>query len=196
MIARKVRPGVLEILDIDLTNELQSRTLVEITDKDAYLLLLTTQGFKVGEGNKATISYNAGDATDAMFNAIAQKVPYKTETFDVSRTYTEAEANIPGTSVLLRDVEKKIIKVARRTSGGNIGAINRLYISNKARDKFFDVARKSRFYEETKTFGIDMKDANDYNVWSEWMNKRYLEITDALKNKNAVKKNEKRKDTK
>ena len=41
MIARKVRPGVLEIIDIDLTKEIESHTLIEISDKDAYLLLAT-----------------------------------------------------------------------------------------------------------------------------------------------------------
>lgn len=180
MIARKVKPGVLEIVDVDLSKEIESHTLIEISDKDAYLLLTTSKGFKVGDNNKTTISFKDGDATDVMFKAIAEK--HKKEegrTFlDVSKKYNVDDVKIEGTSVLIRDVENRIIRVARReTTNCKQGSINRLFVTNYERDLFFDCARVSNSFKTTGKFMLDASlDAKDYDTWSAYMNDRYVEI--------------------
>ena len=42
MIARKIKPGILEIIDVSSQDEIESYTLLEISDKDAYLLLASS----------------------------------------------------------------------------------------------------------------------------------------------------------
>lgn len=188
MIARKIKPGVLEILDIDLTKELESHTLVEISDKDAYLLLTTSKGFKVGENHKTTISFESGDETDKMFKAIAEKHK-KDESrnfVDVSKKYNIDEVNIQGTSVLIRDLENRTIRVGKReTTKSKIGSINRLFVTNFERDAFFDDARKSHTHAKTNKFALNESyDATLFAKWDEYMNNRYIEIITNLDNKN------------
>ncbi len=191
MIARKVRPGVLEIIDIDLTKEIESHTLIEISDKDAYLLLTTSKGFKVGDNHMTTINFENDDATDKMFKAIAEK-HRKDESrnfLDVSKKYSIDDVNIPGTSVLLRDVNKKIISVAKRdTTNDKKGSINRLFVTNEVRDKFFNDARVSTRFKETKKFSIDMRDEKMYSYWDEYLTSRYVDIITQLENKKELKK--------
>lgn len=183
MIARKVKPGVLEIIDIDLTKELESHTLIEISDKDAYLLLTTSRGFKVGDNNMTTINFESGDKTDKMFKAIAEK--HKKDTsrdfMDVSKKFSIDDLNIPGTSVLLRDVKKQTITVARRTTtNSKQGSINRIFITDEVRDKFFNDARKSVLFTTSKKYGIDIRDVEKYEYWCDFMNTQYIEIISQL----------------
>lgn len=185
MIARKIKPGVLQILDIDLKKEMESHTLVEITDKDAYLMLLSSNGFKVADNNAATIEYESGSTIDTMFKAIAEKHKKDDtrEFADVSKKYNIDDVDIPGTSVLIRDVEKRTITVARRTTSNyKQGSINRLFINNNERDKFFDDARVSNYYKKNKKFAIDTSDEQAYEYWSIYMNNRYFQIMRSLKN--------------
>lgn len=197
MIARKVKPGVLEIVDVDLMKEIESHTLIEISDKDAYLLLTTSKGFKVGDNNKTTINFKSGDETDKMFKAIAEK--HKKEgkrTFeDVSKKYTLDEVEIPGTSVLIRDIEKRIIRVARReTTNWNQGSFNRLFVTNFERDAFFDDARVSSSYKTTGKFMLTADNEPEvYSKWAEYMNSRYFEIIELLKTKKATSRTKERK---
>ena len=183
MIVRKIKPGIIEIIDIDLTKELESYSLVEVSDKDAYLLLTTSKGFKVGENHKTTIEYKSGDDTDKMFKAIVEKKKGNETFVDVSKKYSIEDVNIPGTSVLIRDLEHKKITVARRTTTNDkMGGINRLFVDNKERDLFFDDARRSDFYKTNKKFAITSDDKN-YEKWCNFMNTRYIEIVTQLENK-------------
>jgi len=179
MIARKVKPGVLEIIDIDLTKELESYSLVEISDKDAYLLLTTSKGFKVGTNNMTIINYESGDSTDSMYKAIVEKKKGKENFVDVSKKYSIDDIDIPGTSVLIRDVEKQKISVARRsTTNSKTGSINRLFINNTIRDKFFnDVRDNKKKFNKYELYGKDAK----YNAWSQFMNDEYLRIMKVIK---------------
>ena len=88
MIARKIKPGVLEIIDAKSQDEVESYALLDITDKDAYLLLTSTKKFSK-DGNVTTITYENGDETDKMFKAIAKKHKEENPTnfIDVSKKY-------------------------------------------------------------------------------------------------------------
>ena len=179
MIARKVKPGVMEIIDVRSEDELESYTLLEITDKDAYLLATTAKGF-TKEGNVLTINYESGDDTDKMFKAIAQKhkESNKGNFIDVSKKYTiDEDIIIPGTSVLLRDPKTHVIKVCyRKTTNSKLGNINRLFVDNATRDKFFrDVTRGQR-YNKTHKYELDTEDKETYSYWSNYMNQQYIAI--------------------
>lgn len=187
MIVRKIKPGIIEIIDIDLTKELESYSLVEVSDKDAYLLLTTSKGFKVGENHKTTIEYKSGDDTDKMFKAIVEKKKGNEDFIDVSKKYSIDDINIPGTSVLIRDVEHKKITVARRTTTNDKkGTINRLFVNNTERDLFFDDARRSDYYKTNKKFAITSEDKN-YEKWCNFMNNKYIDIITQIENKKELK---------
>ena len=184
MIARKVKPGILEIIDVKSQDEIESYTLLEISDKDAYLLATSANTFSK-DGNTVTICYTNGDDVDKMFKAIANKHQEEnSENFiDVSKKYTlDKDIKIPGTSLLLRDAKNHIIKVAyRKTTNSKEGNINRLFVTNDIRDKFFDDVRVSKRHQANPTkWELDTQ-SKAYAYWSSYMNREYLRIVDSIK---------------
>ena len=183
MIARKIKPGVLELIDVQSIDEIESYTLLEVTDKDAYLLLASSKEFSK-DGNTTTINYESGDATDIMFKAIAQKRKEENPTnfIDVSKKYyIDKDVHISGTSVLIRDPKKHIIRVGKRsTTNSKEGTINRLFVDNVTRDKFFDDARVSKRHNVSGKFEIDPQDYDNYKYWSAYMNEEYFRIMSTI----------------
>ncbi len=185
MIVRKVKPGVMQIIDTESINEIESYTLLDVSDKDAFRLLSASKDFKSEDGI-VTINYNNGDSVDSMFKAIASKHSQDTSRnfVDVSKKYyINKDVDIKGTSVLIRDVKKHTIRVARRTTTNSTeGNINRLFITNYERDMFFKDVNNSITYRDTSKFMLDSAlDKERYTVWSNYMNSRYLEIIKAVK---------------
>lgn len=190
MIARKVKPGILEIIDVKSQDEIESYTLVEISDKDAYLLATSAKQFSK-DGNIVTINYDSDDDTDKMFKAIVgkHKKENKGNFTDVSKKYIiDKDVIIPGTSILLRDVKNHVIKVCRRaTTNSKEGNINRLFISDSIRDKFFKEIARCKRYLQTNKWELDTQDEEIYNSWSAYMNNQYLEIMKVIKNNKETK---------
>ena len=184
MIARKIKPGVLELLDINSIEEVESYTLLEVTDKDAYLLLASSKNFST-DGNVTTINYESGDKTDKMFKAIAQKHKEENPTnfIDVSKKYyLGSDIYIEGTSILHRDPKTHVIKVAyRKTTKSKEGSINRLFIDNATRDRFFRDAKNSVKFLETGRYELDTRDYDKYVYWSNYMNEAYFRIMTFIK---------------
>ena len=183
MIARKIKPGVLEIIDAKSQDEVESYALLDITDKDAYLLLTSTKKFSK-DGNVTTITY--GDETDKMFKAIAKKHKEENPTnfIDVSKKYKVGEdVIIPGTSLFIRDPKTHVIKVCyRKTANSKIGNINRLFVDNKVRDDFFnDVRVSKRHMQNPNKWELDTQDAKAYAYWSNYMNEQYFKIMSKIK---------------
>lgn len=183
MIARKIKPGILEIIDVKSQDEIESYTLLEISDKDAYLLA-TSANTLSKDGNTVTICYTNGDEVDKMFKAIANKHQEENSDnfIDVSKKYTlDKDVKIPGTSLLLRDAKNHIIKVAyRKTTNSKEGNINRLFVTNDIRDKFFNDVRVSKRHLETNKWELDTR-SKAYAYWSSYMNREYLRIIDSIK---------------
>lgn len=184
MIARKVKPGILEIIDVKSQDELESYTLLDITDKDAYLLATTAKNFNK-EGNVVTINYENGDDVDKMFKAIAKRhrEDNADNFIDVSKKYTiNKDVVVPGTSVLLRDAKTHVIRVCyRKTTNSTEGNINRLFITNDVRDRFFKDVVKGKRYSKTNKYELDTEDKERYSYWSNYMNEQYLAIMRVIK---------------
>lgn len=182
MIVRKVKPGIMQIIDIDPVDEVESFALLDVSDKDAFRLLTKATGFESKDG-VTTIRYNNGDDVDTMFKAIAGKHKKSNPDFqDVSKKYHIKDISQGGTSVLLRDGKKHVIKVARRsTTKSTEGNINRLFITNAERDLFFKEADKSATRAKTGLYMLSADlDHELYEKWSGFMNKRYLEIIQSI----------------
>ena len=190
MIARKIKPGILEIIDVKSQDEIESYTLLEISDKDAYLLATSANTISK-DGNTVTICYTNGDEVDKMFKAIANKhkEDNKDNFIDVSKKYMlDRDVCVKGTSLLLRDAKEHVIKVAyRKTTNSKEGNINRLFIDNETRDKFFnDVRNTKRHKENPNKWELDTQNNKEYAYWSRFMNREYISIIDNIDNKKEL----------
>lgn len=193
MIARKVKPGVLKIINQPFDqNRIESYTLLNIDDRDA-LLLLYASSMPIKEDNQTfIITYGDGDLVDKMFKAIANKHSKSNPDFmDVSIRYELDMDAIPGTSVLIRDPEKQTIKIAyRKTSNFSKACnINRLFVDNAMRESFFKDAVNGMQYKRYGKFVLGHDDGTMYDKWSSYMNDRYFEIVGQLKS-NKVRNND------
>ena len=119
-----------------------------------------------------------------MFKAIAQKHKEDNPTnfVDVSKKYTIGEdVIIPGTSILLRDPKTHVIKVCRRTTTNyKIGNINRLFVDDVTRDRFFKDVRSGERFKKTNKYELDTT-SQKYAYWSDYMNQEYFRIMRAIK---------------
>lgn len=182
MIAQKIRPGIILISKQEMRNNIESYTMLDISEEDAVELLFTSENV-TKTNNGFEITYNESDLVNRMFKAIASRHSQSNPNFaDVSKKYRVDDDYISGTSLLLRDPKKQIIKVCRRsTTNSNVCNINRLFVPNKYRDKFFkDVVYGSRF-QETGKYELDSRDYDLYSWWSDFMNTAYFGILEDLK---------------
>lgn len=178
MIARRVKVGLIEIVNEDFVNEVESYTLLNVSHEDALRLLFVSENI-VKEGNKFVITYEDDDKVSKMYKAIANKHSKDNPNFlDVSKKYMGDDTKVPGTSILWRDPNKHVIRVAyRKTSNFNKEcSINRLFITNDVRDKFFKDVVKGKRYLSTSKYELDTQDLDVYTKWSNYMNDRYFEL--------------------
>ena len=185
MIARKVKPGVLEIIDVQSQDELESYTLLELSDKDAYLLATSAKQLNK-DGHVVTINYESGDETDSMFKALAhshQQTNSKNFIDEMKKYVIDKDVVIPGTSLLIRDIKNGTIKVAyRKNSPSKEGTINRLFVTNAIRDKFFDDVRVCKKHkQDPNTWILDKQDKKAYDYWCNYMNEQYVNILNIIK---------------
>lgn len=89
---------------------------------------------------------------------------------DVSKKY---KSTTPGTSCLIRDAIKHVIRIALRKGDDNC-TINRLCVDNAIRERFFQDAKMSTLFKESKKYAIDSRDLKVYSYWSKYMNTCYI----------------------
>ena len=186
MIARRVRPGILKVINKPFDKSMiESYTLLNVDASDASALIFAAKN--ITKEDEYTISiryYEDDDLVSQMYKAIAHKHKQNNPDFiDVSVRYELDMDAIPGTSVLVRDPEKQTIKVAYRKSTNYSKAcnINRLFITNAQRDAFFRDVTKGTYYKKTEKFVLSSEDIEMYTKWSVFMNDRYFEIVSQLK---------------
>ena len=182
MIAQRIKPGVLLISKADMKDNLESYTMLNISKEDAVELLFASENIeKTKDG--FVIHYTDQDDVSMMYKAIANKHKQSNPNFiDVSKKYDVPEGFINGTSLLLRDPKTHVIKVCRRTTtNSNKCNINRLFITNFVRDKFFKEVVESLRYKETGKYEMDSRDDAMYSLWSNYMNTEYFNVISRLR---------------
>lgn len=187
MIAQRIKPGVLLISNSEMKDNLESFTMLNVSKEDALELLFASKSVeKTADG--FIIRYEDSDLVSKMYKAIAYKHKETNSNFiDVSKKYTLEKEDIPGTSLLLRDPKKHIIKVCRRsTTNSKVCNINRLFIPNKYRDRFFKDVLLCKRFKETNKYEIDSRDTDIYTEWSSFMNDAYFSIVSELKEKGRL----------
>lgn len=184
MIARRVRPGILKVIDKPFGDSMiESYTLLNVDEHDALALLFAAGNITKDDESTFTIRYEDGELVSRMYKAIASKHRQSNPDFiDVSVRYELDMDAIPGTSVLVRDPEKQTIKVAYRKSTNFSKAcnINRLFVNNAQRDSFFRDVVRGDYYKRTGKYVL-CSDEESYGKWSSFMNDRYFEIVSQLR---------------
>ena len=176
MIARKIKGNFIEIEDSRFVF-VESFSFVEIDTDDLTSLLMSANADDVTkiDANTYKIRYSKGDAVDRRYNAIAMR---RSQTigrlYNTNIRYSYAPN---GTSVLVRDDKRRIIRIARRNANGMRFCMSVLPITDSARNAFFNECKSSKYHESTTKYGIDSRDVEEYLKWSHYMDDKYLEYT-------------------
>lgn len=122
--------------------------------------------------NSIVIKYSGNDSVHQYWKelAIAHRASNPTDFIDVSKSF---KSTTPGTSVLIRDPIKQIIRIAKR-NGDDTNTINRICIDDKDRENFFYDSKKSKYFLTNKKYAIDKEDSKLYKNWAIKMNNTYL----------------------
>lgn len=182
MIAQRIKPGLMLISKASMNNNLESYTMLDISEEDALELLFASTNIEKKEDG-FYVTYKDDETVSLMYKAIANKHKQSNPNFiDVSKKYEVPDNFIDGTSLLLRDPKTHIIKVCRRaTTNSNKCNINRLFITNFVRDKFFREVVTTQRYQETQKYEMDSRDDAVYSAWSNYMNQSYFEVLAKLR---------------
>lgn len=89
---------------------------------------------------------------------------------DVSAKF---KTKISGSSCLIRDPQKHIIRIALRKGDDEV-TINRVCIDNSIRERFFCDVKTTQYYFKTHKFAMDTADLNVYTYWSKFMNTSFI----------------------
>lgn len=187
MIARKLKTNTILISAEDMRDNYESYTMLDISKDDALSFIFSADNLtRTNEG--IVINYTSGDAVDKLYKAIANNHKSLNNNFiDVSQKYKLNANDIEGTSLLLRDANKHVIKICKRsTTNDNTCSINRLFIPNNYRDKFFKEVQYGQRFQETGKYELDSRDTELYTEWSNFMNDAYFGIVSELKQKGRL----------
>ena len=169
--------------------EVESFSMLKLSLQEVYYLFCTVFSHYLSEDieknvDKAldgslVIKYSGNDDIHKARKKLAQNhLKTNPSNFrDISKKY---KTDIPGTSCLIRDADKHIIKIAFR-KGNDTCTINRMCIDNEIRERFFQDAKASKYFKQTKKYALDTQDLNTYTYWSKYMNSSYLEQSKRLK---------------
>ena len=150
--------------------EVESFSLLKLNLKEVYCLL--SVAFKECSTSKRdrnieavldgsiVIKYSGNDDIHKAWKELVQNhVKNNPNEFrDISKKY---KTNTPGTSCLIRDATKHIIKISLR-KGDDTCTINRMCIDNEIRERFFQDAKASKYFKQTKKYALDTQDLNTY----------------------------------
>ena len=170
MIAKKEAGSIIKIYKTE-SNEIESFTMLHISDEE-FNSLLKIADWKMGDDNILIAKYKYKDPLDLLWKDLASAHQKKNKAFfrDVSKDYP---SSVSGTSVLIRDPIKHIIKIGYRNDNST-NRINRVCIDNERRDLFFRDCKKGNIFKTAHKYAIDLSDLDVYNYWSKYMNVAYI----------------------
>lgn len=171
-VAKRVKPGVIELTFGAPAGEIESFTLLKLSDPEAMALMsLADNVRKDSAGGVATVRYGGDSPVYGLWKKFGVEHKKANADFlDVSFKYQPA---LPGTSAIVRDPIKHAIKIVRRKKQDEVNHINKLSISDHARELFFKDCKRSALCREGGGYAMDSRD-KVYAFWSKYMNQAYV----------------------
>lgn len=175
MIAKKEKgKKIILYKDDDAKRIIESFSLLKLNVLETNQLMLAASYWNSNKGIFYT-TYEHNDNLDKNFKAIACEHQQTSNIFkDVNKGYIN---NIEGTSMLVRDVQTKTIKIVKRKSRFEKCYLNVTPISNLMRELFFNACKKSNYYLVTGKYAIDFKDYILYSFWGKFMDEQFERIS-------------------
>ena len=175
MTVQKIKKNIAILYIDDSNTELESFSLLHLNEEESVNIL---KAAKINPGivdlgsTKIEFDYTAGDDFDKLFKAIALKHEKENYYFyrDTNKKFTP---NIDGTSMLVRDVKNKIIYIGFRDNYNSCN-INKIYIPNSIREKFFSDTKKCSYLQKFNKYAISHDDMDYYTKWCGFMNEAFL----------------------
>ena len=185
IIAKLIKPCKICVFDKEDGGEVESFSLLKLPMSELAQLLL-----KVAESKNeveypldgsVVIKYSGNDSVHQLWKELVLKHEKDSPHcfIDISAQF---KTGVAGTSCLVRDPNKHIIRIALR-EGDDRMTINRVCVDNSIRERFFYDAKTSHRYQQTKKFAIDTKDLATYTYWSKFMNMSFINQYKELKKK-------------
>lgn len=188
IIAKLIKPCKICLYDMEeYGGEIESFSLLKLS-----LLEYTTLIYKAARLDKEieypldgsiVIPYSGEDELHHFWKELALEHKRKNpaDFVDVSHKF---KTKILGTSCLIRDPAKHIIKIALRR-GDDTVTINRLCIGNNIRERFFSDVKRTKLFKQTGKYMMDANDLGIYTYWTTFMNESFImQSKDAKNSKN------------
>lgn len=185
IIAKLIKPCKICLYNMEEDGgEIESFTLLKLTLQEH-----TTLIFKAVHLNKEieypldgsiVIPYSGEDKLHQFWKELAMehKKQNPADFVDLSHKF---KTKILGTSCLIRDPAKHIIKIALRR-GDDTVTINRLCIGNDIRERFFSDVKRTKLFKQTGKYMMDTNDLDIYTYWSKFMNDSFIMQSKDAKN--------------
>ena len=154
-----------------------SYSRIPMSDKDLFNLLIWLRN----NGNTEVIDiWNKGDRVvidPEKYPEVLSSFMKKVREAKEDETDFEAVPNkilqclVPGTSALLRNKERTVIKVVRRKDQKT--KINKVAVSNSLRDEFFAAVKKTHGRPSNSNYCLFIDDGDIYQYWNKLMDQLY-----------------------
>lgn len=156
--------------------EIESFSLLKLTLTE-YTALITTaietsKTIEYPLDGSIVIQYSGNDEIHQQWKklAVEHEKMSPVDFIDVSATFI---SKITGTSCLIRDPKKHIIRIALRNGDDKV-TINRVCIDNSIRERFFNDVKTTQLFKKTKKYAMDTNDLTIYTYWSKYMNTSFI----------------------
>lgn len=156
--------------------EIESFTLLKLSLKEAVTLTFRAEQHKntieFPLDGSVVIQYSGNDEVHQLWKEIAVEHS-KTTPKDFIDVSAEFESDISGSSCLIRDPNKHIIRIALRNGDDKV-TINRICIDNSIRERFFSDVKTTKYFFKNKKYAMNTEDLNIYTYWSKYMNTSFI----------------------
>lgn len=182
IIGKLIKPCKICIYEIEEDGgEIESFSLLKLSLQEAVELLLNidlkADRIETTLDGSVVLKYSGNDELHNKWKELAvnHKNTNPQEFVDVSKTFT---STINGTSVLIRDPKKHVIRICKR-NGDDTLTINRIPIDDIQRESFFTDVKTGVYFKNNKKYAMspdDQRDFSTYIRWSNFMNVTYEKV--------------------
>lgn len=185
LIAKLIKPCKICVSDMrEDGGELESFSLLKLSAQEYTSIIFKAvqlnRGIEYPLDGSVVISYSGNDEIHQLWKGVATE-HMKQSPKDFIDVSAEFKTNVLGTSCLIRDPKKHIIRIAKRNGDDKV-TINRLCIGNNIRERFFNDVKRTKLFEKTGKYAMDTQNLDIYTYWSKFMNSSFIMQLKDLKN--------------